>query len=173
MRIAFAFLALWAGLILEATVFQIPPFSIVHPNLVLVILVIVALTRGPKTALVFGILIGIIQDVDYGQFIGLNAFAYGVVGYFAATAFMQFLHRNIAITFLITVIFTFIHVWITYGMTRMFDVTAYSGSVVLTKSLWQMIMNGILVLLFYPWMTKWFTDRSRGKYADVDADRAS
>ncbi len=173
MKILVAFLTLWVGLILEATIFQIPPMNVIHPNLVLVVLILVALTRGPKTALVLGVIIGLVQDVDYGQFIGLNAFAFGVVGYFAGTAFTQFLHRNVAITFLITVIFTFLHVWITYGMTRMFDVTAYSGTVVLAKSLWQMIVNGIVVLMFYPWMVKWFTDRARSKYADVDGESAS
>ncbi len=170
MRVAIAFFALWAGLVLESTVFQISPFSIFHPNFTLVVLVLVALARGPKSALILGVVIGLGQDVNFGQFIGLNAFTYGVVGYFAATAFMQFLHRNIAITFLITVIFTFIQVWITYGLTRMFDVTAYSGTVVMTKSLWQMIVNGIVVLLLYPWLPKWFADKAGTKYGEGEGD---
>ncbi len=172
MRLVIAFLSLWIGLVFETTIFQIPPFDIIHPNLTLVVLILVALVRGPKAALVLGIAIGLIQDVDYGQFIGLNAFAYGVIGYFAGTAFMQFLHRNVAITFLITVLFTFVHVWVTYGMTRMFDVTADSGTMVLATSLWQMLVNGIALLLLYPLLTKWLIHPTNNTYADPEKDIA-
>jgi rod shape-determining protein MreD len=89
-----------------------------------------------------------------------------VVGYFSAAAFVQFLHRNIAITFLVTVSFTFVYEWMTYGLTRLFDVTAFGWRTVLSTSLESMIVNGVLLLLLYPLLTKWFTGRSRRKYSD-------
>jgi len=173
MKNVLSFLLLWLGLIIQCTVFQIPPFNVVNPDFVLVTLIVVALIRGPKTALLCGILIGIVQDVSFGSFIGLNAFAYGVVGYFSAAAFSQFLHKNVAITFLVTVAFTFIHVWITYGMTRMFDVTAYSWRYVLSHALAQMMMNGVLLLLLYAPVKKWIQPKSQGRYLTNEKDATS
>jgi rod shape-determining protein MreD len=164
MRTTISVLALWVGFLLQSTVFQIPPFYVVKPNFVLVILVLIALTRGSKHALILGLVIGLLQDVDYGSFLGLYAFAYGVIGYFSAAAFLQFLHRNIAITFLITMAFTFIYEWMTYGLTRLFDVTSFGWSTVLSTSLQDMIVNGVLLLLLYPILTRWFSGSSKRKY---------
>lgn len=164
MRLTLAFVILWLGLILESTLFQIPPINIIHPGFVLVTLVLIALMRGPNTAVLFGIAIGLIQDVCFGTFIGLNAFCYGVIAYFAGALFSQFLHRNLAITFLTSMLFSFIHTWLTYGLTRLFDVTAERWPYVLSQSLVAMIINGILTLMLYPLLTKLFTPRQRSRY---------
>ncbi|MCF8563555.1 rod shape-determining protein MreD [Alicyclobacillus tolerans] len=165
MRNAVALVVLWLALVIQSTVFQIPPINVVQPNLVLVVLMVTALARGPAVALLLGVAVGFIQDVVYGSFIGLNAFTYGVIGYFAASFFAQFLHKNISITFLVTIITTFIQDWMTFGLTRMFGVTAYSWHTVFTNSLWQMIVNGITLLVVYPWLTRLFIAKSRGRYS--------
>jgi rod shape-determining protein MreD len=170
MRNGIAFIVLWVALTLQATVFQIPPIDAVQPDLVLVVMVAVALLRGPKAALVLGILIGLCQDVVYGAFVGLNAFTYAVIGYFAGTVFAQFLHRNVAITFLVTISFTFINVWITYGMTRLFDVTAYDWHTVMRHSLAQMIIDGVTLLILYPLLVRLLVDRHRRRYPEADSE---
>lgn len=164
MKNIIAFVVLWAALILQSTLFQIPPIRILQPNLVLVVLVVAAMTRGPRVAMVLGVLIGLVQDVLFGSFVGLNAFTYGVVGYFAAAAFAQFLHRNFSIAFLITIAFTFIQVWIIFGMTRMFNVTVFSWNTVLSHSFSEMIQNGITLLILYRPLVYWFSARSGGRY---------
>lgn len=170
MKTVTAILCLWAGFLLQSTVFQIPPFYVVKPNFVLVILVLIALTRGPKQALILGVLVGLLQDIDYGSFLGLYAFAYGVIGYFSAAAFLQFLHKNIAISFLITMAFTFVYEWMTYGLTRLFNVTSFGWSNVLSTSLEDMVVNGVLLLLLYPILTKWFSQLSKRKYKSAVSD---
>lgn len=170
MKNVIAFGTLWLGLVIQSTLFQIPPIDVVHPNLVLVALVMVALTRGNRAALVLGVVIGLVQDVDYGSFIGLNAFAYGVIGYFAAATFAQFLHRNVALTFLVSVVCTFIFEWITYGMTRLFDVTAFSWQAVLSLSIGQMLTNGITLLLLYPLLNRTLTTKARTRYGQGHVD---
>jgi rod shape-determining protein MreD len=165
-----AFFALWIGLIFQSTLFQIPPLNAIHPDFVLVGLVLVALTRSTRSVLVLALLVGLIQDIVFGSFIGLNAFSYAVIGYFAAAIFAQFLHKNLAITFVVTVVCTFLHEWLTFGLTRMFGVTAYSGRAVLATSLEQMFINGILLLLLYPLAVRWLKDRSTGKYGETDSE---
>ncbi|MCL6548642.1 MAG: rod shape-determining protein MreD [Alicyclobacillus sp.] len=164
MRNLVAFVTLWASLVIQSTAFQIPPLHLVQPNLVLVVLVLVSLTRGARAALVLGVLVGFIQDAAFGEFLGLNAFTYGIVGYFAATAFAQFLHRNLALTFLVTVVCTFVQEWMTFGMTRMFNVTGYSWNTVLAHCLWQMIINGVTLLILYSPLVRWLSSRPRSRY---------
>lgn len=161
---------LWLGLIVQSTFFQIPPIHVIQPNFVLVVLVIIALTRGSRATLVLGIMIGFIQDVNYGSFIGLNAFAFGVIGYFASATFAQFLHRNLALTFLVSVACTFLFEWITYGMTRLFGVTAFSWHSVWPLTFGQMIVNGITLLILYPLFTKLLTTRSQVRYRQAKVD---
>ncbi|MFX4302668.1 rod shape-determining protein MreD [Alicyclobacillus tolerans] len=167
MKIFVTFIALWIGLILQSTVFQIPPYNAIQPDFVLVGLVLVALMRGTKPALFLGLLLGLIQDVVFGSFIGLNAFALAVIAYFAAAAFAQFMHKNITITFLVTLCCSFIDVWLTFGFTRMFGVTAYSWITVIYQSLEQMLINGILVLLLYPLAIKFLAISADNHYGKV------
>lgn len=164
MRNVLAFVLLWVGLTIQATVLQIPPLSSVHLNIDAVLLVLIALTRGPRVALILGILIGFIDDVNYGAFIGLNAFAYGFIGYLAGTILAQLISRSLVTTFLVGLVCTFVYDWLTYGMTRLFDVTSYSWVGVMSVSLEQMILGGVLILILYPFSIRWFTPQEKGRY---------
>lgn len=168
MRNVIAFVCLWVGLIVQSTVFEIPPMSSVQPNFDVVLLVLIALTRGARPALILGIVIGFIQDVNYGAFIGLNAFAYGFVGYFAGAVFSQFIQRSVAIAFITGIVCTFVYDWLTYGMTLLFDVTSYSWHGVMSISLLQMMLNGVALLVLYPLCIRWFTNQGRNRYSDSD-----
>lgn len=170
MRLFLAFIALWIGLVLEATVFQIPPMNAIHPGFVLVLLVLLALIRGTSVAIVFGVFIGLIQDICYGSFIGLNAFSYGIVAYFAGAVFSQFMNRNVAITFLTTLALTFLNTWLTFGLTRLFDVTADRSTYVLSQSFIVMMMNGVLVLILYPFFNKLLIPSRKNRYGLTERD---
>ncbi|QQE81306.1 rod shape-determining protein MreD [Alicyclobacillus sp. SO9] len=170
MRNIIAFLLLWLGLVIESSLFQIPPLDTIQPNLVLIILMVVSVTRGPRTALVLGVLIGLVQDVDFGSFIGIDAFTYGFIAYFAATVLSQFLQRNIAITFLFTVVFTFVQEWMTFGFTRLFDITGFAWNTAMTQTVWQMMVNGVFLLLLYPLLTKLLVPPEKRSYASSHED---
>jgi rod shape-determining protein MreD len=165
MRNIIAFLLLWLGLIIQSTVFQIRPLNVIQPNLVLIILVVIAATRGTRVALCLGVLIGFVQDAEFGPFLGLYAFSYGVVGYFAAATFTQFMQRNVAITFFVSVVSTFVIEWMTYGLTRMFDVTGFTWTTVVAESLRQTIENGITLLLLYPILVRICHSPTPSRYA--------
>lgn len=166
MRICLSFLVTWAGLILESTLFQIPPMNAIHPGIVLVIIVLIALLQGTSVSMILAIVVGLIQDICYGSFIGLNAFSYALVAYFAGAVFSQFMNKNLAITFMTTVSLTFVHIWMTYGLTRLFEVTADRPLYVLSQSLVAMLFNGLLVLMLYPLMGKLLTP-SRVRSYDI------
>ncbi|QSO53298.1 rod shape-determining protein MreD [Alicyclobacillus curvatus] len=164
MKNVLAFFLLWIGLTLQATVLQIPPLSAIQLNFDVVLLVLIAMTRGPRVALVLGIAIGFIEDVNYGAFIGLNAFAYGFIGYLAGTILSQLISRSVVSTFLVSLCCTFVYNWLTYGMTRLFDVTSYSWVGVMSVSIEQMMLNGVLTLILYPFAMRWFTNQEKRRY---------
>lgn len=165
MKNVIAFLILWLGLLIQSTLFQIPPFDVIQPNFILVTLVVIALANGPKSAMVLGVLIGLFQDAVFGSFLGLNAFTYGVIGYFGGAWFSQFLHRNVAVTFLLTVIATFVQQWLTFGLTRMFDATLYSLRGITAHSISEMIQNGVLLLLLYPLLIRLFGRKNKPPFS--------
>lgn len=164
MKALIAFVSLWVGLVLQATLFEIPPMDAIHPDFVLVILILLALFRGPNLAMVFGIAIGLVQDICYGPFIGLNAFAYGVTAYFAAAVFGQFMQKNLAIAFLTTMGLSFVHSWLTYGFMRLFELTSDSFQFALSASLQSMIVNGLVALVLYPLYSSLFNRPKRRRY---------
>jgi rod shape-determining protein MreD len=161
-----AFGLAWAALLLNATWFQIAGLRSVAPNLVLVVLVCVAVAQGSRNALLVGALIGFVEDVVYGPFLGLSTFTYGAVGYFASVLAEQFLQRNLLITFLVTSVLTFAQEWFDYGLTQMLGVTALSARLELAQSLWDVVMNGVALLLLYPVLLKWLQPKKRSRYAE-------
>ncbi|SIS63769.1 rod shape-determining protein MreD [Alicyclobacillus vulcanalis] len=164
MKAAVSFAMLWLGLILQATLFEIPPMNVIHPDFVLVILVLLTLFRGANLAMVFGIVIGLIQDVCYGPFIGLNAFAYGLIAYIAAAVFSQFMQKNLAIAFLTTMVLSFVHSWLTYGFMRLFELTSDSLQFALSASLQSMFVNGVVALFLYPLIRGLWSRPRRRRY---------
>ncbi|MGM0445219.1 MAG: rod shape-determining protein MreD [Bacillota bacterium] len=78
-------LILIIGLILQVTLFSFfTPWGI-KPDLILVLIIVIAILEGPKTGLMFGVIGGLLQDVFLGDFISVNTiikapFAY-ITGY--------------------------------------------------------------------------------------------
>lgn len=101
-------LILIIGLILQVTLFSFfTPWGI-KPDLILVLIIVIAILEGPKTGLMFGVIGGLLQDVFLGDFISVNTiikapFAY-VTGYleghfykgnFLLAPFITFIASNI------------------------------------------------------------------------------
>ena len=75
-----------AILILINLIFQttiLPYFSIFGfvPNTALVLTVVIAIMRGRYYGIFFGLAIGIVQDILFGNVIGVNAFIYSMIGF--------------------------------------------------------------------------------------------
>ncbi len=170
MKNLLAFVILWTALLIQSAIFAAIPGHWPRPDLVLVVLVMVSLIRGPRVSLLLGVLIGGIVDVNYNSFIGMNAFAYGFIGYFAAVILQQFLHRNIAVTFLVVVSCTFIFDWMTYGMTRILAVSSLPLQSVMTHTLAEMIVNGVCLLLLYSGLARWLSDKPKHRYGGPKVD---
>lgn len=81
MTIILIFLTIILNLVLQSTIF--PYFEILGkvPNTGLIIVVIIALARGRYYGGLFGMLIGLLQDILFSSTIGVNSLIYFFAGY--------------------------------------------------------------------------------------------
>lgn len=69
------------SLILQSTLFSHLTVAGAKPDLVLVFIIFYALLHGPEEGALMGLIGGLLEDLMFGQFIGLNAMAKLTVGY--------------------------------------------------------------------------------------------
>jgi rod shape-determining protein MreD len=142
-------LSMMGVLVVQSTVLQVPPFSFVAPNIVLVMLLFVALMRGPIFALYVGLAIGLIQDILFGTFMGPYAFTYATIGYFAGMTYRTFWTRQLLTAILVILGYTFLSEMMLYGIVRLFGYAHLDLMVAITHALRLMIWNGVFALLLY------------------------
>jgi rod shape-determining protein MreD len=136
-------------LIIQSTVLQVQPFSIIAPNITLVMLLYVSMMRGPLLALYIGLTIGLIQDILFGTYLGLHAFTYAAFGYFAGTTFRSYWARSLVMIILVIIGYTFLSEMTLYGLSRLFGYAHVDLMAAVTHAVRMMIWNGILALLLY------------------------
>ncbi|MGZ4031400.1 MAG: rod shape-determining protein MreD [Tumebacillaceae bacterium] len=142
-------LTMMGMLVIQSTLFQVQPFSFVAPNICLVMLLFISLMRGSMLALYIGLIIGLIQDVLFGTFIGLHGFTFAVVGYFAGMTFRSYWTRSFVMVLLIILGFTLLHEITEYSLSQLFGHGHVDLMAAVTHALRMMIWNGILSLLLY------------------------
>jgi rod shape-determining protein MreD len=168
MHPAILFVLLMGMTILESTIFSIPPLNAIHPQLVAVTIMLIALFRGPHLALWLGILIGLIRDIVYGTFIGMDLFALGLVGYFSGTTFRLFLRRHLVLVVLTVIAFTAVYNFVTFGISVLFAQKKADLSVVIVESIRMMIINGVATLFFYVPASKYLPVREGRKFVEEE-----
>lgn len=67
--------------LLQTAVFPYLLLADIAPNLLLIIVVAIGYMRGPKEAMFYGLLCGIMYDCQYSSVIGVYAFLYMLIGY--------------------------------------------------------------------------------------------
>lgn len=162
MHLVLILLTMMVALIIQSTVLQVQPFSFVAPNLVMVLLLYVAMLRGSLVALYSGLVIGLIQDVLFGSYLGLYAYTYASVGYFAGMTFRTYWSRQLVMAVLIMLGYSFVADLAAYGLSRLFGYAHVDLLAAVTHTVRIMIWNGILALLLYvPSLRLLGTERSR------------
>lgn len=154
--------------IIEATIFKIPPLHLIHPQLVVISLIFIGLFRGPKLALVLGLLIGLIQDIVYGTFIGMDMFAMGVVGYFSAVTFRLFLHRHLILVVFSVIAYSAVYSLVSFGIAVLFAAAKVDFFAVIIQTIRMMVINGLFSLLLYVPAGKYIPERSGRNMADEE-----
>lgn len=115
-------LSIIVNFIFQSTI--LPYFEIfrVVPNTALIIVVVLALAKGKYYGGIYGLIIGLIQDIMYSTVIGINAFILFFAGYFIGFVEDTFARDNIlnpiAFTALTTVYYNILYSLFLYFLSR-------------------------------------------------------
>ena len=72
-RITIAAVLVWVAAFLQSTVLEYIEIFSVRPNLLIVMLVVIALLRSPVESAVMGLILGLLMDILTGKFLGWYA----------------------------------------------------------------------------------------------------
>lgn len=114
MRYLIMTILFFISLVLQSTLFSHLTVAGVKPDLVLVLVVFYALFQGPQEGALVGLIGGLLQDMMFGQYIGLNALANLVIGYLIGLLERKIYKENLLIPTIILFLSTFLHETILY-----------------------------------------------------------
>jgi rod shape-determining protein MreD len=146
--------------ILEGTVLQVlTPASwglswLAVPRFALVGAILVAMFLGRREGLYYGMAIGFLQDVLYGQAIGVYTLSMMVASYFAGLIVLLF-QRSVGMVFVTVSVILFGHEWLLYSLYRLFSSAYLDVQWMLTKQILPTVgLNVLFALLVYIPMTR-------------------
>jgi len=106
MRLLITTLTILINFILQTTVFQYIEFWGVRPNASIILIVSFAILRYDGEGAIIGFFTGLLQDIIFGNVIGIHAFLGMVIGYFCGKPFKDFYAENYLLPLLLVFIST-------------------------------------------------------------------
>ena len=94
MRVLVICITLIINLILQSTLFSYIEIIGIKPNTAILIVVSYAILRGDVEGAAVGFLSGLLQDLFFGNVIGMYALMHMVIGYICGKPFKDFFHAN-------------------------------------------------------------------------------
>ena len=106
-RLGLLGMLLLAVLLLQTTLLELIRFYI-KPDLILMLVIFFALLNGIRPGVIFGAVAGLVQDLVFGRFLGLNSLALAItalpVGYLESKVFKENLLVPILVVFLASIL---------------------------------------------------------------------
>ncbi|WP_240414374.1 rod shape-determining protein MreD [Paenibacillus periandrae] len=163
-------LILLALFILEGTILQwiIPSVwqskIYVAPHFIVVIVIYIGLYVNRHTALVYGLIFGLLQDfIYYSPMLGPISFAMGLTGYLAGLMHRR-LHSNIIVSMLVMALGNLFFDSIIYGLYRLFQINHLDLQwVFFHQMLPTMLINLLFALMVYVPVRKLFESMQAAK----------
>lgn len=144
MRLPLYCLAVGGGALAQSTI--VPVFGVggVVPDVPVVLVVLLALRRGPEVGCLTGFAIGLAQDVIAGGPVGLHALSKAVLGFVAGDLPRWFLVSKPAVAVAVAVLATVIDGGLRFALLQLFDYPAPFGELLAWVILPQAGYNGLL-----------------------------
>ncbi len=166
MKSILLFVAVFVSLVLEATLFRVPLLAAYAPNLVVLGLVMAGIFRGSRVGAVLGVLIGLIQDISYGAFLGQTAFAYAVIGSMSGYFRSLVMRESLLLALLLSGTGTEVFTWVTFGMSRLFgEAPVGIHAIVVESARSSLVTMGYAIVLYYLYR-RWFRVKPRIAYEE-------
>ncbi|MBS4537176.1 rod shape-determining protein MreD [Clostridium sp. D2Q-11] len=156
MRI-FSIIALFLlSFILQSTVFQYIAIFDVIPNTNLILIILVALFKNKKVGGTAGLIIGLLQDILFGNAIGVHGLIYFSIGYFIGVINPTVSKDNAISSFILTFLFTIISNIMFFFIYYFSSVNITFVEMIREIAIIEAIYNGVLSILLYKVMKKLF-----------------
>lgn len=149
MRYWLTALTMVAAMLLQATIAPQLAIAGIRPNLPLLLVVAIGACQGPWLGLLAGALVGALQDVMLGRFIGLFTLAWGAVGLLVGLLERRVFREHVANQFSLALTGTAVAELICYVLISAFSLhTPFLGS--LRTILASAVYNAALAPLIFP-----------------------
>ena len=133
---------------IEATIFSIifplmtSTNSFAVPNLAIIVLTFVCLIRDDKKIVILAFVIGFFKDVVFGYYIGLYAFSYAFIAYWANITFRIFIDRHVVV-FIVSVILAMVSFeLLVWGINTLFGIIDVSFMQAFDRYFWGSLLLG-------------------------------
>ncbi|MGH2650363.1 MAG: rod shape-determining protein MreD [Actinomycetota bacterium] len=148
MRLASYFLAVGGGTLAQSTIVPVVGVAGVVPDLPIVLVILLALRRGPEVGCLTGFALGLAQDVVAGGPLGLQALAKAVIGFVVGELPRVCLVSNPLVSIIATVLATLADGALRFAVLQLFQYPAAFGELFGRVILPQAGLNGLLMALF-------------------------
>lgn len=149
-RIAVVFIELILCFLLQSTVMPAISLAGVVPDLLLVLVVTVAYTRGRIDGMLTGLAAGLLTDVCFNDMVGLCALFYLCIGYFAGYARNVYDERDYILPLLMVVAGEFVYSFSYYIAHFLLRSKTEFGYYFIHLILPRMVYTLLAAALFYP-----------------------
>ncbi|KMZ41794.1 MULTISPECIES: rod shape-determining protein MreD [Bacillales] len=143
--------------VLEGTVMQV--FSpdawglswMTVPRFALVCCIFISMYLGRREGLYYGIAFGFLQDVLFGQLIGIYTMSMMVASYFAGMIVLLF-QRGFGMVFITSFLILFGHEWLLYSLFRLFSAAPFDVRWILTHQILPSVLFNLAfgLLVYFP-----------------------
>ncbi|MDR3239415.1 MAG: rod shape-determining protein MreD [Clostridiales bacterium] len=138
-------LMLLINFVLQSTLFQYISILSVKPNTALILIVSYSILRGDVEGAIVGFLAGLLQDLFFGSYTGLNAMLYLLIGYFCGKPFKDFYRENSLLPLgLVAASFLFYQFGVYFGnflFRGKIDFTFYLGAIIIPGGVYTLILS--------------------------------
>ncbi|WP_411503982.1 rod shape-determining protein MreD [Brevibacillus centrosporus] len=119
------------------------------PRFALVCCILISMFMGRREGLYYGLAFGFLQDVLFGQVIGIYTMSMMVASYFAGLIVLLF-QRGFGMVFVTSALILFGHEWLLYSLFRLFSAAPYDVRWMLNRQILpSVILNLVVTLLIY------------------------
>lgn len=141
--------------VLEGTVVQVISPStgglswMTVPRFALVCTILISMFLGRREGLYYGLAFGFLQDVLYGQVIGIYSVSMMLTSYFSGMIVLLF-QRGFGMVIITSILIIFGHEWLLYSMYRMFSLAPHDVQWILSSQILPtVVLNGLFTLVIY------------------------
>lgn len=123
------------------------------PRFVITCLIFMAVYDDKKTAMMYGVIFGLLYDMFYIDIIGLYAFLYPLMCFIAATI-VHYIHRHIITVAVLTILLIAFLEFLSYGFASLISITSIEFTKFMTGRLIPTVIANLLFVTMFGWLFK-------------------